>query len=277
MPDGLGRRAVIAGTALLLAAVVSVPASSPGGVAAATIPDPSVIDAENQLVARLNADRAGNGLIALQLDPRLTAIARSRSADMAARNYFSHQQPDGRTIFDIIETSGIDWYGAAETIASNPLPEVVGSAIAAKEQWMESAPHREILLGARTNYLGVGSATDATGRTIWTAVLIEGPDRTPPVVRLISVARTGTTTAGASVRVRWSGADVQLATHTAGLRDFQIQRRVDGRSWLTVRSATTATSLTTTLPLGHRWEFRVRARDRAGNFSRWSAPRGVSS
>jgi hypothetical protein len=120
------------------------------------------------------------------------------------------------------------------------------------------------------------SATDATGRTIWTAVLIEGPDRPPPAVRLMSVARTGTTAVGASVRVRWSGADVQLAVHTAGLRDFQVQRRVDGRSWVTVRSATTATSLTTTLPRSHRWEFRVRARDRAGNYSPWSAPRGVS-
>jgi uncharacterized protein YkwD len=131
MPDGLGRRAVIAGTALLLAAVVSVPASGLGRVAAATIPDPSVIDAENELVARLNADRVGNGLIALRPDPRLTAIARSRSADMAA-HYFSHQQPDGRSVFDILTSAAITWYGAAETIASNPLPEVVASAIAAE-------------------------------------------------------------------------------------------------------------------------------------------------
>jgi hypothetical protein len=180
-------------------------------------------------------------------------------------------------VFDILTGTAITWYGAAETIAWNPLPVIVDSASAAEEQWMGSPPHREILLGARSNYIGVGSASDATGRVFWTAVLIEGPDRTPPSVRLTSVARTGTTAGGAIVRVSWRGADIQLATHTAGLRDVQVQRRVDRGSWVTVRSATTATSLTTTLSRGHRWEFRVRARDRVGLYSGWTAPRGISS
>lgn len=277
MPYGRGRHLGIVATGLLVAALAllaALPASAVGAVSGA---DPAVVDAESRLIAKLNADRAAAGLIPLRPDPRLTGIARSRSGDMATRNYFSHQQPDGRSVFDILTSTSVTWYGAAETIAWNPLPLVGESALAAEEQWMGSPSHREILLGALSNYIGVGSATDAIGRTFWTAVLIEGPDRTRPWVKVASVARIGTTSAGVVVRVAWRGADTEIATHMAGLRDFQVQRRVDGGSWVTVRSTTTATALTATLARGHRWEFRARARDRAGWSSSWTAPRGLSS
>jgi len=277
MPHGRGRQLRIATIAFLVAALALFAGGQVSEVAATAAPDPAVLDAETQLLAKLNADRAAIGLIALRPDPRLGEIARSRSTDMATRNYFSHQQPDGRSVFDILTGTSVTWYGAAETIAWNPLPLVGESALAAEEQWMGSPPHREILLGARSNYIGVGSAVDATGRTYWTAVLIEGPDRTPPWSRLASVARIGTASGSVLVKVVWRGADIALVSNTSGLRDFQVQRRVDGGSWVTVRSATTATSLTTTLSRGHRWEFRVRARDRAAWLSGWTAPRGVSS
>jgi uncharacterized protein YkwD len=275
---GLGRalRLAVVASVLVAGIVEPIAALRPPATAASTA-DPAAVGAEALLLARLNADRASVGLVALRVDPRLAALARSRATDMADLGYFDHQQPDGRTVFDMIETGGIGWYGAAETIAWNTLPVVLDSGLAAEEQWMESPPHREVLTGAGSNYIGVGSASDATGRTFWTAVLIEGPDRTPPSARLTSVVRTGTSAGRVIVRVSWSGADVELATHTAGLRDFQVQRRVDGGSWVTVRSAITATSLTTTLSAGHRWEFRVRARDRADWYSSWAAPRGISS
>ena len=47
------------------------------------------------------------------------AIARARSADMAAKDYFSHTQPDGRNIFDILGAQRIAWYAAGENIAWN--------------------------------------------------------------------------------------------------------------------------------------------------------------
>ncbi len=276
----LGRRSGIVASALSIA-VVAVGVVTPSGgrpamAAETAVPDATTVAAETELITRLNADRAASGLAALRVDPRLTAIARARSADMASRGYFSHEQPDGQSVFDIVDATGIVWYAAAETIAWNPLSPISDSALAAEMQWVESAPHRAILVGLESNYLGVGSAIDATGRTIWTAVLIEGPDRTPPWARVASVARTDSTSTRATVAVRWRGADVLLASHMAGLRDFQVQRRIAGGSWTTVRSATTATSLSTTLYRGHRYEFRVRARDRAGNYSSWTVPRAIS-
>ena len=46
-------------------------------------------------------------------------------------------------------------------------------------QWMNSPGHKAIVVSTSYNYVGVGLAIDAsTGKKIWTAVYIKGPDRT---------------------------------------------------------------------------------------------------
>ena len=59
------------------------------------------------------------------------AIARARSADMATKHYFSHTQPDGRNVFDILSAQKITWYGAGEIIAWNNYPTLETSIAAA--------------------------------------------------------------------------------------------------------------------------------------------------
>ena len=88
-------------------------------------------------------------------------------------------------------------------------------------------------------------------------------------MKAISLSSTGSATVG------WFGGDVLLASLTAGLRDFTVQRRVDGGTWSTVWSATTSTSRAVTLARGHLYEYRARARDRAGNYGLWSPPVGI--
>ena len=56
------------------------------------------------------------------------AIARARSADMVAKHYFSHTQPDGRNVFDILTAQHITWYGAGEIIAWNNYPTRASTA-----------------------------------------------------------------------------------------------------------------------------------------------------
>jgi hypothetical protein len=63
-----------------------------------------------------------------------------------------------------------------------------------------------------------------------------------------------------------------LQTHTAGLRDYDIQYRINYGTWVLLRDNTTATSLT--LPdrsRGRSYAVRVRATDRRGNVGAWSA------
>ena len=64
-------------------------------------------------------------------------------------------------------------------------------------------------------------------------------------------------------------------TLTAGVRWYDLARRKPGGSWATIRSQTTRTSLTYTSTVGAEYEFRVRARDAAGNVGNWSAIKAV--
>ncbi len=75
----------------------------------------------------------------------------------------------------------------------------------------------------------------------------------------------------------WSGDDILLAALTAGLRSFEIQRRVDGGAWISIWTSTGRRSWSTYVPAGHRISVRVRARDNAGNVGSWSSAVGLSA
>jgi hypothetical protein len=51
---------------------------------------------------------------------------------------------------------------------------------------------------------------------------------------------------------------------------YDVRRSTDGGAWDKIASATTATSLETTVTPGHAYRFMVRARDKAGNVGGWS-------
>jgi hypothetical protein len=198
------------------------------------------------------------------------AMARARSADMIANDYFSHTLPDGRNVFDIIAASGIAWYGAGEIIAWNNYP-MEFTASTANRQWMNSPGHKAIVISTDFNYVGVGLAVDGTtGKKMWTAIYLKGPDRTGAQARLAKPSiGTGTRTTR-RVTLTWSGSDVRLQVLTAGLRNFVVQRKVDGGAWKTITPSTTYRSLRLSVLKGHVTQFRVAARDRAGNRGAWS-------
>jgi uncharacterized protein YkwD len=252
----------------LLAAVIVTPAP------AAATDTMTVSAAETAMLAALNADRTALGLVPVRVDTRLMAIARARSQDMVANHYFSHVQPDGRNVFDIINANGIKWYGAGEIIAMNTYP-IEGSVTRANTDWMNSSGHRAIIVSTSYNYVGVGLAIDgATGSKYWTAVFIKGPDRTGArALAKTPRVSAGSTSSRRRVSVSWSGADVRLQVLTSGLYTFQVQRRTDSGSWVTVKWSTTRTSLTFDLARHHTYRFRIRARDKAGNWGSWSTAR----
>ncbi|MFI5254596.1 MAG: CAP domain-containing protein, partial [Candidatus Limnocylindrales bacterium] len=142
-----------------------------------TATDPSLAAAETTMVGLLNAQRTAAGLVPLQVDARLTTIARARSTDMAVNDYFGHQQPDGRYAWDLMNAAGIVWYGAGEIIGRTAGLTLSGSVTAVAQSWQASAPHAAIISSNTFNYFGVGVAIDATGRIIWTGVFMQGPDR----------------------------------------------------------------------------------------------------
>jgi uncharacterized protein YkwD len=255
-----------AGLALagLLAAALIVPASVAAAPAAPSIA--AVSSAEASMLAALNRDRTARGLVPVRTDPRLMAIARARSVDMATRHYFSHGQPDGRNVFDILSAQRVSWYSAGEIIAWNT-NAISTTTSTANSQWMHSPGHKAIVVSTTMNYVGVGLAWDSSqNHMVWTAVFMKGPDRTGPQVTFASPkVSAGTTSANRRVTLSWNGADVRLQVLTAGFRAFTLQSRIDDGAWRTVWSSTTRKSADFILALGHRYEFKVSAFDRRSN------------
>ena len=252
----------------LVVAAIAAPATATATVA--TTDAATLSGMEMAMVAALNADRTAHGLIPVRVDTRLMAIARARSNDMVAKDYFSHTQPDGRNVFDILTASRITWYGAGEIIAWNNYPMDVTVDVA-NSQWVNSPGHYSILMSTDYNYVGVGLSIDeATGKKVWTAVYMKGPDRTAAraVVNRPNVT-AGMTSTTRRVRLSWSGYDPRLQVLTSGLRGFGLERSVDGGAWTTLYAATTQTWATMTLSVGHLYRFRLVARDRAGNSGTW--------
>jgi uncharacterized protein YkwD len=247
----------------LLAGLVAIPA--PAAATSTAVDSSTISAAESAMVTALNADRTAAGLVPVRVDSRLMSIARARSNDMATKGYFSHTQPDGRNVFDILSASGITWYNAGEIIAWNTWP-MDSTTSAANQQWMGSPGHHAIIVSTNYNYVGVGLAVDSSGKKLWTAVFIKGPDRTGARAALARPSVTaGTTSLTRKARITWSGADVRLQVLTAGLHGFIVERRIDGVVWKTIWSGTTLTAATFTVNVGHRYEFRVTAVDNRAN------------
>ncbi|SDC64605.1 Cysteine-rich secretory protein family protein [Actinokineospora iranica] len=107
-----------------------------------------------QVLALTNAERAAAGCAPLTPDARLDRAARTHSADMAARDYFSHVSLDGRTFVDRVVAAGYANPGA-ENIA-------FGQRTAAQvmDAWMASAGHRAHILDCELKTMGLGLDTD---------------------------------------------------------------------------------------------------------------------
>lgn len=133
-----------------------------------TVPTPTPTPAndwEVRVVQLINSARAAQGMAPLTIDSRLVAAARRHSQDMADNNFFSHYGSDGSSPFDRIQEAGYHFTTAGETIAGG-----YSSPEAAVEGWMNSPPHRSILLGNFKD-VGVGYVynVNSTYRHYWTA------------------------------------------------------------------------------------------------------------
>jgi len=263
------RRCLAIGLLALVTTAIVAPLSA---AAVTTIPAPTaaqISSAEGAVLTLLNKDRTAAGLVPVRADPRLMAIARARSTDMATKGYFSHTQPDGRNVFDILSAEHVAWYNAGEIIAWNNYSMDLTAAIA-NSQWMNSPGHHAIIVSTDFNYVGVGVAVDpATGKKLFTAVFIKGPDRTAAVAASSRSLGSWTTTKTRAAKVTWSGYDPRLQVLTAGLRSFTVQVRTDGGAWRTVYSSTTGTAWSFRAWKGHRYDVRVSPLDRVGNRGSW--------
>lgn len=87
----------------------------------------------------------------LTLNRILNEAARGHAADMAAKGYFAHDAPDGRSPVDRMQAAGYRGSAYGENIAAGN-----ESALETFIQWKNSPGHCVNMLGASYSELGVG-------------------------------------------------------------------------------------------------------------------------
>ncbi len=147
-------------------AAASPPASAPAAPAspapttAAATPSATaraIAAAAGQVLALVNTERAKAGCHPLTADAKLTELAQNFSDEMAARGFFDHTDPDGRSPWDRAALLGITDLGG-ENIARGQ-----ADAAAVMASWMNSPGHRANILNCQYHTLGVGVHFEAGG------------------------------------------------------------------------------------------------------------------
>ena len=107
-------------------------------------------DLEARMLQMVNEERAKEGLAPLQADPEMANVARKHSADMFARGYFAHINPDGEDPFDRMRKEGVRFVTAGENLA------LAQTLIMAHNGLMNSPGHRANILHKSFGRLGIG-------------------------------------------------------------------------------------------------------------------------
>jgi len=145
-------RAVIGAdpTRLQAGMVLTIPGTQQSGGSSS-----SVID---RVIELTNNERRKAGVAPLRFNAQLTNAAQAHNNLMVQSNKLSHQFQGEPSFADRISQAGYRWLAVAENIADGQqTPEKVVS------DWMNSPPHRQNILDAKYQEIGVGY-----GNSFWT-------------------------------------------------------------------------------------------------------------
>jgi len=102
------------------------------------------------MVNLVNQERAKAGLASLTIQPQLVEIARIKSQDMIAANYFGHTSPNFGSTFTLVKQRGLTYSTGGENLAG------AGNVETAHRMLMNSAGHRANILNANFTRIGIG-------------------------------------------------------------------------------------------------------------------------
>jgi uncharacterized protein YkwD len=102
---------------------------------------------ERALLAEMNQARQAHGLRPLRFDARLQRAARAHSWDMIRRTYFAHG-----AVFERLRRFRVEAPVVGENLAWGAGDQAMPTTIV--DRWLQSPPHRRILL--RPGFLSVG-------------------------------------------------------------------------------------------------------------------------
>lgn len=108
---------------------------------------------QSSVLELTNTSRAQEGLPHLQYNDTLQRAAQAKADDMAARKYFSHTTPDGKTPWTFFEAVGYAYQSAGENLAVH-----FADVEPLQDAWMNSPGHRANIMSPKYTEMGVGIA-----------------------------------------------------------------------------------------------------------------------
>lgn len=157
----------MAALALLLGLFIPRPEASSVGDANGCAHSGAVPEADDiertraAILCLLNRERARHGLPPLRQNPTLEQASQTHSQDMADRDFFAHDDPEGGTPAERMTAAGYPPGGVS--VGENIYwgEEVLATPVEAVDGWMHSHGHRENILRPQFAEVGVGVAYDA--------------------------------------------------------------------------------------------------------------------
>ena len=143
---------------ILAVASVAVLVSSPVATPSAPTKVERRAALEAGVVREMNRIRAARGLAPLRAAPSLRSAARSHSQAMLSHGFFSHESPDGTAFSERIRryytNAGYVRWSVGEALMASPDRSVDAAAVVSA--WLDSPPHRAIILSATWRDAGIG-------------------------------------------------------------------------------------------------------------------------
>ncbi len=123
---------------------------------------------EADVVAGINDLRRRHGLAPLRMSRSLTQAADGHSHAMLARGFFEHESADGSAFWRRIQrhytSRGFRYWAVGENLAWQSPDMEPGEAV---KLWLNSPPHRRVLLTAKWREVGLAAVQSASAPGVY--------------------------------------------------------------------------------------------------------------
>jgi hypothetical protein len=141
------------------------------------------------LLQGTNQKRTAGSLGSLALNGKLNSAAQAKANDMAARDYWSHNTPEGSPPWTFIDNAGYDYQTAGENLAYG-----FDSSTEAIAGWMASPGHKANIMNTGYTEVGFGIANASSYQGTGPQTIVVAMYASPAVVAAAPAAAPAPTT-----------------------------------------------------------------------------------
>jgi uncharacterized protein YkwD len=126
---------------------------------------------EQQCLDEINRVRRRSRLPRLNFYEDLLPVARDYSRRMAEQHFFSHSDPDGRTVRERVDDAEIRWRIVGENLAYST--GYINPVAASLHGWMDSVGHRRNILDPDFSLTAIGAWIKEDGTVYFTEIFLK--------------------------------------------------------------------------------------------------------